>query len=114
MTNSTEAPASVTYSLMSPNGFPILYTVRGESGTELLTKMIAIEAKLKTDGYTPQIKTFGGKPQAPKDYADHPCPSCGAKVVIATTRNGKKLEKCETQKFINGQTSGCSYTKWLQ
>lgn len=113
MNQSTEAPASVTYSLVTPSGFPILYTVRGESGTDLLTKMKGIDAKLTTEGYTAQVKGFQ-KREIPKEYADYPCPNCGAKVVKVTTKSGKKLEKCETQKFVNGQTTGCSYTKWLQ
>lgn len=114
MNQSTEHPASVTYSLVTPSGFPILYTVRGESGTDLLEKMVGIDARLTKDGYTAQQKGGFQKREIQKEYANYPCPNCGAKVVKATTKTGKKLEKCENQKFVNGQTTGCSYTKWLQ
>lgn len=112
MNDLQEAPASVTYSITSQGGFNALFTIREMTGLGLLEKMTVIEKKLTDMGYKPQIKpAFGQKKEL--EYADYPCPKCGSKVVKSTTATGKKLEKCETQKFINNQKSGCEYTLWL-
>lgn len=108
-----EAPASVTYSIVSPNGFNALFTVRDMTGLDLLTKMTAIEKKFVEQGIKPQIKqAFGQKKEL--EYAIYPCPTCGKRVVIVQTSKGK-MEKCETQKydFQTRTVTGCAYTKWL-
>ena len=113
MNDLQEAPASVTYSITSPNGFPALFTVRDMTGIDLLKKMTAIEAKFVEMGIKPQIRqAFGQKKELV--YADHPCPACGKRVIIAETSKGK-MEKCETQKydFQTKTASGCAYVKWL-
>lgn len=111
----TEAPVSQSIKL-SYKGIEVLVTQR-----DLNVKMLPfLEQAQKlidgalTMGFTPPPqKSFGQK----KDlvYAEHPCPMCSAKVVIQTNKDGKKVEKCETQKydFTTKTTSGCAYFKWL-
>jgi ribosomal protein S27AE len=109
-----EAPASVTYSITSPTGFPALFTIREMTGLALLTKMESIEKKFIDLGYKPQIRqAFGQKKELV--YADHTCPICGKRVVLAETKDGRKLEKCETQTWdpTTKSPKGCAYTKWL-
>lgn len=55
------------------------------------------------------------------DWMDKPeqlneeCPQCGAKLIMMTTRNGKKLKKCSTSKWDpkSKVASGCTYTEWV-
>ena len=112
-----EAPASVTYSVMSPQGFPVLFTVRDVTGLELIKKMDGIEKTLLEKGYKPQEKkSYGGsKPAIPVEYADYSCPVCGKRVVKAKTKIGREMEKCETQKydFNTKAITGCAYVKFL-
>lgn len=115
MDKSTEAPVSMTFSAQTEKGFPVLFTVRGEKYLEAIKNIQTIETALISAKCIPQVKTFGGKPQAPKEYADYLCPECGGKVVKTTTKNGKKKESCENQKydFNTKTTSGCTYIKWI-
>jgi len=46
---------------------------------------------------------------------DEKCPKCGAPLVIAFTRFGKKMKKCSTNKW-NPETKsadGCDYVEWI-
>lgn len=108
-----EAIASVTYTLETPNGFNILFTVRGDSGATLLEAMkTTIEPTLVKDGYKAQQSRFGGpKVAKPIEYSDKPCPTCGSKLIKGTTQDGRNFVKCETQKydFKTKQKSGCPY-----
>lgn len=108
-----EAPAVAFFHYKRSDGFEVALTLRGENGTNVLEKIDKAIEKVKADGGVPAVKGFGKKETAPKEYAAHPCPTCGSKVISFTTSGGKKAEKCETQKYINGVTSGCSYIKWL-
>jgi hypothetical protein len=115
METSTEAPASVTYSI-SRGGFNILFTVRGDSGVKLLETMDAIERMLVAKGYKAQEKkSFGGfsKP-APDIVPDRKCPMCNQDLVRSTTKDGRKLIKCSTQKydFKTKQATGCKFFEW--
>lgn len=107
-----EAPAVAFFHFKRQDGFEVALTLRGESGKDLLTKIDAAIELVKSQGATP-VTRYQKKEAAPKEYADYPCPICNARVVKVATKNGKNMEKCETQKYINGVTSGCSYTKWL-
>ena len=64
----TEAPASVTYSLTSPEGFGLLFTVRGEGGGALLEEMSVIEEGIKQKGYSPKGQAGGYKKSSSKSY----------------------------------------------
>jgi len=46
---------------------------------------------------------------------DEECPTCGAKLVLFTTANGKRLKKCSTNKWDKDQKMavGCAYVEWL-
>lgn len=117
MTTSTEAPASVTYSLITPNGFPVLFTVRAESGTDLMIKMTKIETELKLQNYKPQEKkSFGGNKTFAKPtetVEGRVCPKCKQALVYRDIK-GQKVVKCSTNKW-NPQTrqaEGCDYIEW--
>lgn len=47
---------------------------------------------------------------------DTDCPLCGEKLVLFTTANGKKMEKCSTAGWDSAQrrATGCSFVKWLK
>jgi uncharacterized protein with PIN domain len=111
MEKSNEAPASVTYSI-SRNGFNILFTVRDDSGLTLLDRMEAIEKKLNSLGYIPQVKkTFGEK--KPVEYVEGKvCPKCGKRLIVV---NNDKIEsKCEGNKWnpVTKQSEGCDFVNW--
>lgn len=50
----------------------------------------------------------------PKEL-DEACPKCGAKLVLQTTRTGKKMKKCSTGGWDkeNRVATGCDYVQWL-
>ena len=113
MNDLPEAPVSQTIKL-SYKGCEILLTQRDlkEKMLPYLEQAInVIDGALKMGFEPPPTRGFAKKEVV---YADHPCPSCGKRVVIAETSKGK-MEKCETQSY-NFQTktaSGCAYVKWL-
>jgi hypothetical protein len=110
-----EAPASVTYSIMTKNGFPVLFTVRAESGLELLEKMLVIEKKLLESGATPQQQRHFEKKEKVVEYVEgRVCPVDGARLVKKTTKDGKVIVECENRKFdfATKQTTGCSFIEW--
>jgi len=43
------------------------------------------------------------------------CPLCGAKLVLFTTKSGKKMKKCSTAGWDREfrQPTGCTYVQWL-
>ena len=47
---------------------------------------------------------------------DTDCPQCGKKLVLFTTANGKKMEKCSTAGWdkVARQPTGCTYIKWMR
>jgi len=116
--NMPEAIASVTYTLETPSGFPILFTLRGESANDLLKTMKEeIEPFLSTEGFKAQIKSYGGFSKAKKEVEtvpDRQCPKCYSPLVYGTTKDGKKFIKCSTQKynFETKQKYGCEFFEW--
>lgn len=46
---------------------------------------------------------------------DEDCPTCGAKLVLFTTKSGKKMKKCSTAGWDREfrQPTGCTYVQWL-
>lgn len=112
-----EAIASTTYTLESPEGYPLLFTIRGASGMDLLTTMrTVIEPKLKELGYKPQVKQYGaGRPKKEVETVQgRVCPKCGSPLVYGTTKEGKRFIKCSTQKydFTTKQRSGCDFFEY--
>ena len=115
--NSTESPASATYSLTSKGGFGVLFTIRKDSGKELLEALELLEPSLIAKGYKPQEKRSfgGGSVVKPIEYVpDRKCPLCSQPLVYGTTKDGKKFIKCSTQKydFATKQALGCKHIEW--
>lgn len=53
--------------------------------------------------------------ETPAQELDEKCPKCGSPLVMATTRFGKKMKKCSTNKW-NPDTKtaeGCDYIEWI-
>lgn len=46
---------------------------------------------------------------------DEACPKCGAKLIMATTRFGKKMKKCSTGSWdaTAKKAVGCDYVEWI-
>ena len=46
---------------------------------------------------------------------DEACPKCGAKLILATTRFGKKMKKCSTGVWNKDtkKVDGCDYVEWI-
>lgn len=58
------------------------------------------------------IEWLGGTSQP----LDEKCPTCGANLVLYTTSNGKKMEKCSTSGWDakTKKPTGCPYVRWLK
>jgi hypothetical protein len=111
---STEAPASVTYSLITPSGFPILFTMRDDMVSGLQTKMETLEPSLIKKGYKPQERKFSQSKPPVDIVPDRLCPLCKNTLVRGITKDGKKYIKCSTQKydFTTKSTLGCKFIEW--
>ena len=108
-----EAPASVTYSIISPNGYSALFTVRETTGAALMDKMVAIEARFERVGYKPQMS--GSKFSKPVVYVEGKmCPKCGGRLVEKQKKDGTPFWKCENQKYnpVTRENFGCDYIDW--
>lgn len=46
---------------------------------------------------------------------DEECPKCGSKLILATTRFGKKMKKCSTGSWdaTAKKVVGCDYVQWI-
>lgn len=57
------------------------------------------------------VKWMEVKPQE----LDEKCPKCGAKLVMAVTRFGKKMKKCSTGSWDKDakKAIGCDYVEWI-
>lgn len=108
-----EAPASVTYSITSKDGYNALFTIRDINGASLLDTMEIIEKVLHDKKYLPQVKQgFGAKKEV--QYVEGKvCPLCKGRLIKAISKVGKEFHKCENGKFIGGVASGCKFVDWL-
>jgi hypothetical protein len=117
MISLNEAPASVTLSVVTPKGFPALFTVRDTSGLDLLAKLDTIEKKLEEKGFKPQVKTFGGGfPKKEVEYVEgEVCPKDKGRLIKKLTKAGKPYYACENghYDFKTGVKSGCDFVNWL-
>ena len=109
-----EAPASVTFSITSPNGFPALFTVREMSGSTLIDKMKLIEERFIKEGFKPQIKQAFGQKKEVKYVEGKLCPKCGGKIIEKTKQDGSIYFKCEKGGWdrIANKPTGCEYVDW--
>ncbi len=116
--NSTEAPASSTVTIKTPGGFEVLLTSRDFEDKDLTRKQLAhllnLDKALIASGFSPVVRGFG-KQQKPVEYVEgRTCPIDGARLIKAKKKDGSDYIRCENNKFINGQQSGCKYVDWLQ
>jgi DNA-directed RNA polymerase subunit RPC12/RpoP len=114
MNDLQEAPASVTYSITTKNGFPALFTVRDMTGSDLIKKMVAIEAKFIEQGIKPQLKVAFGQKKEVKYVEGKVCPQCGSKIVEKTKADGHIYFKCEKGGWDRtaNKPTGCDYVDW--
>ena len=68
----TEAPASATVKLISPDGYDVLFTLRGEAGADLLPKLTGALDWFKGHGYAP---TTNGHARG-NGHSDSSAPKC--------------------------------------
>ncbi len=111
-----EAPASVTVKIKSPTGFEYMFTMRNDKASTLMFRMKAME-KIWTDtGFTPLAQNaFSKGQQKPVEYvADRVCPTDSGKLIKAKKKDGTPFIKCENNKYINGQQTGCKFVEWSQ
>lgn len=109
-----EAPSSVSYSIKTSGGFPCLFTMRAENEEDLLNRMAVQEQYFISNGFTPDIKSWGSKPKKEvEEVQGRACPKCGAKLVYFESK-GLKHIKCSTQKwdFTTKKTTGCDFVEW--
>ena len=81
-------------------------TVRNDDWSDLVLDMEAANTQLEI------------KPTAtptPAQTTTDVCPICGSPLVVQTTKTGKSVQKCSTNKWdpIRKEATGCKYVKWL-
>ena len=110
-----EAVASVSYSLVSPNDYPLILTMRDSKESALFERMDAIESYLKDAGYLPDKRRgSSGRTEAQKETVEgRECPKCGSPLIYFEAK-GKKHIKCSTSKwdYITKTSSGCDFIEW--
>lgn len=94
-------------------GSPLGEVVETKSGKKL--------QRCSTGSWNPETKSVDGC-----DYVkwltveaktlDEKCPKCGAPLLLAVTKFGKKMKKCSTNKWDpeTKQSSGCDYVEWIK
>jgi len=108
-----EAGASITFKVLSPQGYPALLTARDSHIASLFDTIEQVEAHLKESGWLPDRQMVVAK-QLPLPTGDK-CPKCGADMVRFASKDGTKSGvKCSTGKFdfVSKKTIGCDYVKW--
>lgn len=114
MSELPEAPASVTYSIITPNGFPALFTLRETTGLSLLTKMETLEKKFIESQYKPQERGFR-RDQKPLEYVENvTCPKCNGRLLKKNKKDGGLFYQCENRKWnpTTKQAFGCDFIDW--
>lgn len=110
-----ESPTSITYSIITPKGFPALLTLRDAEYKALTEKMSFMETYFETNGYKPQIRSFGAKKEVEyvKDSSGNQmlCPTCkkGYLKVIHSAKG--TFYGCDQSKYDPATKSyvGCKY-----
>ena len=104
-----EAKASVTYSIKSPKGFDLLFTMRSMDEGELLSLMEETEEFLVKEGYTAK----GGTKPVEKS-TDKECPKCGSPLVEIEAK-GKPALRCSTNEWDpdTKTATGCDYFSYV-
>lgn len=109
-----EAPASITFSVTTPKGFPALVTYRSTTINELLKNTKTLEEKMDKDGYKPQVK---GSYKKPVEYVEgKECPKCSGRLVLKKKKDGSPFHQCENRKwnpFSKQNEGSCDFIDWL-
>ena len=109
-----EMTSSVTFTLISPSGFPILFTVRDMSEEQLLDKIGVLELRLADEGYAPGKQGYSGYPKKEKKVVGE-CPKCKGQLIEATKKDGTTFKKCENNKWdfnLKKNVGSCDYIEW--
>ena len=108
-----EAKSSVSYSLVSKNGFPFIFTVRDNDELNLLESMDELEKTFVSRGYQADKKSF---PAKVKEVVEgEKCPKCGSDLIKFTSKDGTKSGvKCSTSRydFMTKTSSGCDFVRF--
>ena len=110
-----EANAVMFTNYKRADGFEVSFTLRNGSGADLMKKFDKAIQSIKAEGGTPISMRSGGFPKKearPVEYAGGVCPEDSGKLVYAYKKDGTKFIKCENNKFVNGQQTGCRYIQW--
>lgn len=111
-----EARASVTYNIVSKDGFSALFTLRSTNEAELLELMEDAEAGLLKRGYTPKGggKTVESSPEA-SGYSIKECPKCGAPLEEIEA-SGKPALRCSTNEWdpVSKTATGCDFFTYIE
>lgn len=111
-----EAKSSVSYSLVSKDGFDLIFTVRSSDEAELMEEMETMEKHFITSGYAPRVRGSVTKTAEPaRTGGTDKCPKCGSDLITFTSKDGTKSGmKCSTSKWnpYTKTASGCDYVKF--
>lgn len=111
-----EARAIEFTSYTDDRGFERHITIRGMSGTEVMGKMDLAITYILENGGKPLVKPQGygknGSTKPVETVSGRVCPTCSSPLIYAIKRDGTKFIKCSTNKYINGQSTGCPYVSW--
>lgn len=85
------------------------------------TKTGKMLQRCSTGSWNPETRSVDGcdyvKWITPEpEVLDEKCPKCGNPLVLATTKFGKKMKRCSTNKWDpeTKESSGCDYVEWLK
>lgn len=108
----TDTPSTIVPEKCPKCGQPLAEITTTKTGRKL--------QRCSTGGWDPEtkkntgcdyVKWFEVEPQE----LDEKCPKCGAKLILATTRFGKKMKKCSTNVWDKEarKAVGCDYIEWI-
>ncbi len=107
----SQAPASANTSIRTSEGFVWQFTIRANTGDELMQKMKVFHSRCTENNWIPEVR--GTAPKREREYIQgKTCPKCSGRLYIGIKRDGTKFTKCENNRWINGQQSGCQYVEW--
>lgn len=114
-----EAGAVCYFGYKRSDGFEVSFTLRDKTGSMLMKRLEGAIAEIKKAGGTPlPLKGGFSRPEKkPQDFVEgRVCPLDGGRLVKAVTKQGKKLIKCENNKwdFAQKKAVGCQFTEWEQ
>lgn len=111
-----EAGATAFTDVKTPNGFYWAFTLRSESGTDLVNKIDKFEKFCKLTHWEPiDRKAFKKGVSAPVVYVEgRKCDKCGSRLVEKVKADGHKYFKCENGKWdaVNKKAIGCDFVDW--